>query len=217
MDLIGWADAWYANENGLFSPLSWVERIGDIDVLMVDLTKSPHFDPVELEPGQAVPGHKCDRFFCSFRLDGSESWKLFLYVNKMASAAWHNDGSSARRTQVPCNPVLIYAITGRPPLIVHCGLTHATHSSLFSHFWVIYWFILLLGDPFLHNNTYMFNINAYELMSSILLSVVSATINTLVICLAEQPVRFKVNHPDLSAKLEGAWSQMTKDAQSDMS
>jgi len=54
-------------------------------------------------------------------------------------------------------------------------------------------------------------------MSSILLSVVSATINTLVICLAEQPVRFKVNHPDLSARLEGAWSQMTKDAQSDMS
>lgn len=55
------------------------------------------------------------------------------------------------------------------------------------------------------------------LMSSILLSVVTATINTLVICLAEQPVRFKVNHPDLSDKLEGAWSQMMEDAHSEMS
>ena len=43
------------------------------------------------------------------------------------------------------------------------------------------------------------------LYSSIMLSVVTSTINTLVVCLAESPMAFKVNHPELSEKMEETW------------
>jgi len=42
-------------------------------------------------------------------------------------------------------------------------------------------------------------------MSSILLSVVSAAINTLVVCFQESPEEFRTNHPDLSLMMESAW------------
>lgn len=48
-------------------------------------------------------------------------------------------------------------------------------------------------------------------MSSILLSVVSATIHTLVVCLAESPGDFQEMHPALSDKLGGAWDKILMD------
>ena len=43
------------------------------------------------------------------------------------------------------------------------------------------------------------------LFSSIMLSVVTAAIHTVIICLAESPSEFNANHPGLSNKLQSAW------------
>ena len=41
--------------------------------------------------------------------------------------------------------------------------------------------------------------------SSIMLSVVTTTMKTIIVCFAESPTAFEVNHPDLSAQMERAW------------
>lgn len=41
--------------------------------------------------------------------------------------------------------------------------------------------------------------------SSIMLSVVTTTMKTIIVCFAESPTAFEVNHPDLSAQMEKAW------------
>ncbi len=46
--------------------------------------------------------------------------------------------------------------------------------------------------------------------SSILLSVASATVNTIVVCFAESPTEFKTNHRDLSQKMDDAWGTKSK-------
>jgi hypothetical protein len=43
------------------------------------------------------------------------------------------------------------------------------------------------------------------LYASILLSVVTATMRTLIVCFAESPAEFKTNHPELIARMESAW------------
>ncbi len=53
-------------------------------------------------------------------------------------------------------------------------------------------------------------------MSSILFSVVTATLNTLVVCQAESPAEFKTNHPELSEKMDGAWKNMEMETRSEM-
>jgi hypothetical protein len=45
------------------------------------------------------------------------------------------------------------------------------------------------------------------LMSSILLSVVNSAINTVIVCYAEAPAEFQMNHPQLSAEMRSAWVQ----------
>ena len=43
------------------------------------------------------------------------------------------------------------------------------------------------------------------LFSSIILSVVTATMRTLIVCFAESPAELKANHPELSVRMENAW------------
>ena len=45
------------------------------------------------------------------------------------------------------------------------------------------------------------------LVSSILLGVVNSAINTVIVCYADAPSEFQMNHPELSAEMRGAWSQ----------
>lgn len=44
-------------------------------------------------------------------------------------------------------------------------------------------------------------------MSSILLNVVSSAVNTVIVCFAESPQEFDVNHPQLSMEMRNAWRQ----------
>lgn len=43
--------------------------------------------------------------------------------------------------------------------------------------------------------------------SSILMSVVSSSVNTVIVCFAESPSEFEANHPDLSREMRSAWTQ----------
>lgn len=45
------------------------------------------------------------------------------------------------------------------------------------------------------------------LLSSILLGVINSAINTVIVCYAEAPAEFQMNHPELSAELRDAWVQ----------
>ena len=45
------------------------------------------------------------------------------------------------------------------------------------------------------------------LLSSILLGVVNSAINTVIVCYAEAPSEFQMNHPELSANMRAAWTQ----------
>jgi len=42
--------------------------------------------------------------------------------------------------------------------------------------------------------------------SSILMSVVGSAINTVIVCFAESPAEFEVNHPQLSAEMRSSWA-----------
>jgi len=44
-------------------------------------------------------------------------------------------------------------------------------------------------------------------MSSILLNVVSSAVNTVIVCFAESPQEFDINHPQLSMEMRTAWKQ----------
>lgn len=43
------------------------------------------------------------------------------------------------------------------------------------------------------------------LNASITLSVVTATMRTLIVCFAESPAEFRANHPELIERMESAW------------
>lgn len=43
------------------------------------------------------------------------------------------------------------------------------------------------------------------LNASIILSVVTATMRTLIVCFAESPAELKANHPELIERMESAW------------
>jgi len=43
------------------------------------------------------------------------------------------------------------------------------------------------------------------LYSSIILSVITATMRTLIVCFAESPAEFKATHPELGRRMEEAW------------
>lgn len=45
------------------------------------------------------------------------------------------------------------------------------------------------------------------LFASILMSVVASAINTVIVCYAEDPAAFQMNHPHLSSKMREAWVQ----------
>lgn len=42
-------------------------------------------------------------------------------------------------------------------------------------------------------------------LASILMSVVGSAVNTVIVCFAESPAEFEVNHPQLSAEMRAAW------------
>ena len=42
-------------------------------------------------------------------------------------------------------------------------------------------------------------------LASILMSVVGSAVNTVIVCFAESPAEFEVNHPQLSAEMRTAW------------
>jgi hypothetical protein len=44
-------------------------------------------------------------------------------------------------------------------------------------------------------------------MCSTLFSVVSSGVNTVIVCYAEAPNEFQINHPDLSQKMRDSWRQ----------
>lgn len=48
------------------------------------------------------------------------------------------------------------------------------------------------------------------MFSSVMLSIVTAATNTIVVCLAESPAAFKINHPDESKRLESVWKEKSK-------
>ena len=45
------------------------------------------------------------------------------------------------------------------------------------------------------------------LFSSIILSVVGSGVNTVIVCYAEDPAAFQMNHPQLSSEMREAWVQ----------
>jgi hypothetical protein len=45
-------------------------------------------------------------------------------------------------------------------------------------------------------------------ISSILLSVVDSSVNTVLVCFAEAPEEFTENHPDLSSNMRDAWRKV---------
>jgi len=45
------------------------------------------------------------------------------------------------------------------------------------------------------------------LFSSILMAVVGSAVATAIVCFAESPREFEVNHPELSAEMRDAWRQ----------
>lgn len=44
------------------------------------------------------------------------------------------------------------------------------------------------------------------LLSSIFMSVVNSAVNTVIVCYAEAPGEFQMNHPELSAEMRSAWT-----------
>ncbi len=42
-------------------------------------------------------------------------------------------------------------------------------------------------------------------LASILMSVVASAVNTVIVCFAEAPREFEVNHPQLSMDMRNAW------------
>ncbi len=45
------------------------------------------------------------------------------------------------------------------------------------------------------------------MLASILMSVVASAVNTVIVCFAEAPREFEVNHPQLSMDMRNAWRQ----------
>ena len=45
------------------------------------------------------------------------------------------------------------------------------------------------------------------LLSSIFMNVVQSAVNTVIVCYAEAPGEFQMNHPELSAEMRSAWTQ----------
>jgi hypothetical protein len=45
------------------------------------------------------------------------------------------------------------------------------------------------------------------LLSSILFSVVGSAVNTVIVCYAEAPAEFQMNHPQLATEMRSAWVQ----------
>lgn len=45
------------------------------------------------------------------------------------------------------------------------------------------------------------------LLSSILFSVVGSAVNTVIVCYAEAPAEFQMNHPQLASEMRAAWVQ----------
>ena len=43
------------------------------------------------------------------------------------------------------------------------------------------------------------------LFATVLLSVVGSAVNTVIVCFAEAPAEFQMNHPELSADMRSAW------------
>jgi Plasma-membrane choline transporter len=44
------------------------------------------------------------------------------------------------------------------------------------------------------------------LLSSIFMSVVQSAVNTVIVCYAEAPAEFQMNHPQLSGEMRSAWT-----------
>ena len=42
-------------------------------------------------------------------------------------------------------------------------------------------------------------------LTSILMSTIASAVNTVIVCFAEGPAEFEVNHPELSAKMRETW------------
>lgn len=50
------------------------------------------------------------------------------------------------------------------------------------------------------------------MMSSIILSVVTAAMNTIIVGMAESPDEFKANHPKLSKRMTKSWNKAEENA-----
>jgi hypothetical protein len=46
------------------------------------------------------------------------------------------------------------------------------------------------------------------LFASIIMSVVGSGVNTVIVCYAEDPAAFEMNHPQLSSEMRAAWTQV---------
>jgi len=46
------------------------------------------------------------------------------------------------------------------------------------------------------------------LLTSIMMSIVASAVNTVIVCFAEAPEEFQLNHPRLSDELRAAWQDM---------
>ena len=66
---------------------------------------------------------------------------------------------------------------------------------------------LLAGFEQVHGPAFLVGFLAGFLLSTVLLSVVSSAINTVIVCYAEDPAAFQMNHPELSANMREAWVQ----------
>jgi hypothetical protein len=45
------------------------------------------------------------------------------------------------------------------------------------------------------------------LFASIMMAVVGSAVNTVIVCYAEAPAEFQMNHPELAAEMRDAWTQ----------
>ena len=53
---------------------------------------------------------------------------------------------------------------------------------------------------------FVFGLLVGFVLSSILMSVVASAVNTVIVCYAESPREFEINHSQLSAEMREAWS-----------
>jgi Plasma-membrane choline transporter len=67
------------------------------------------------------------------------------------------------------------------------------------------------GFEHAHAPTFLIGVTVGFFFSSIQMAIVSSAINTVIVCYAEAPEEFQMNHPELSQHMRNAWAESWPD------